>query len=374
MNPTNQTSELDLESIEKTRKEFIAKIVNDREPMLSQIEGSVFHQNYLEYLKHCWAKHLSVIVDPTILWHMVLCELAVDIRTHVEDYRPFMSESKEKQSIEIDMALDGFNVDLFIDRILPELFDLIPSALDESIILPKFSTHTPLSKFTHKIAFLDAASPYYNYSMFLCNIPEVKVLGTEFDWQLFDENLAKLSEIFAPLKEVTGNTPGINGKMPGISWYFNRVRGTLARLKLALKKKDTKWLRSIFSLERCGSGGEMEIHGWINDFFKVNMSSKMENYNTHVSHMEFKVHPGQTYEQDFQLYAGLFSSDVQDDFLMPHFGFSLVEKTEETKADISQEKFNIKQEALVDDKGFSIAMAELKAEPFKVDGKVRDLK
>lgn len=308
-------------SNEMLRKEFIAQALDSKEPMITQIEGSIFHKSYLSYLQECWVKKLGVIVDPTILWHMVLCELAVDIRTHIEDYRPFLTEQKEKQEILIQMA--GFDVGLFVNRILPELFTLIPSPLEEQMVLPNFSTHTSMSRFTHKIAFLDAVSPYYNYSMYLCKIPEVKVLGTEADWQLFDKSLAQLSEIFAPLKYVTGLTPGITGKVPGISWYLNRVRGLIDRLKLALKKNDTKWLCDIFRLERCGSGGENEIHGWINELFKLNFPSMMKNYNSHISKMDFKVVP---IGDQYQLYAGLFSSDIKEQFLMPKFGFALFEK------------------------------------------------
>ena len=120
-------------STENKQKQFIENIIDSKELLLAQVDGTIFHKNYLEYLESCWAQHKSVVVDPTFLWHMVLCELAVDIRTHVEDYRPFLTTSNEKQTILIDMSLEGFDIDLFVNRLLPELFNLIPSSLDESI-------------------------------------------------------------------------------------------------------------------------------------------------------------------------------------------------------------------------------------------------
>lgn len=341
-------------SIETTRKEFITKSITKNPPeVISNIDGNIFHQNYLYYLQECWSKHYGVIVDPVILWHMVLCELAVDIREHQDDYRQFFTKKAEGKT-EIEIYTGGqFNVDYFVEEVVKKLFELIPIPLEEQTIFPDFSTHTDISLFTHKIAFMDAASPFYNYTMLLCNIPKVRVVGYYEDWNKFLESLQQLYDLL-PIER--------------IQRYFVRVANTIKKIKNRWREQE--YLKKIFYLVNCGSGSETEVEGWILDFYLKPISHKIVNYNTHVSKVDFKVknYKISEYEENFQIYAGLFSSNLEDNFLIPQYGSVLVKKPEQEESVEDQPKSE-KEFEEIPEEGVTITMPELKTKGFQFTGK-----
>ena len=155
-----------------------------------------------------------------------------------------------------------------------------------------------------RIGFCDMCSPYYAYGMLCCGIPAVNVLGTADDYKLMKHKWDDLAKLF-----------------PDLSAYFSQVSATLQSIVSNLSAPDF-WTK-MFNLERCGSGGEVEVEGWITTLFKDVPSIRyVGNYTTGVSVMEYtNFSTGKKYKMQ----DGLFFSRMEGVFLVPKFGFTIHE-------------------------------------------------
>ena len=274
------------------------------------VNGEKLHKNYLYYLSQAWAKHYGVIVSPDLIWYTVLAELAVEIKANHKKYKDLFTTSDEKVNILVPIS-DPELIDL--NLIADRLNELVPT--NTGLFLPKFSTSTPESQLAFKAAFADAVSPYYNYGMYMCDITSVKVLGTKEDWDLMLGNIASLKELVSiddePLK--------IRGRVDRGN-YFDRVSNIISKIKGTYNEPNDEFLKGIFELERCGSGGQVEVKGWITDLYiKLPPVLYLENFNSHISVVSYK---NLSTNENFELNYGLFSSNVnEDNDLVPEFGF-----------------------------------------------------
>lgn len=262
-------------------------------------EGDAYHTNYLSYLGMCWSGHFGVIVDPTYLWQMILCELANVVKNNSEAYRHHFTDSSEKKEILIP-------IDDPIQINVKELCSRLRSLINEDIdtFLPQFSTQTEQTELAHCAAFCDAVSPFYNYGMYLCNIPKIKVLGTTVDWQLFKLNLEKLKVIFTTKIE-----------------WLNEI------IKIDFLSTDVDFWKGFFRQTRCGSGSQYIIDGWITKLFMEIPSFALENnFSSHVSEVQYK---NLANEKEYTMFSGLFSSKIEDDYLVPQFSMIINEKVQE---------------------------------------------
>lgn len=281
-------------------KQFFGFKPNEFNPVTG-ISAKVTHRNYLDYLTLCWKRHYGVVISPTILWNMVLNNLVFEVNKNPETYRKYFSESDEKQEIVVIQGGNLIDVKLLIEG----LTGRIPS----DIMLPCFlgySTDTENAKIANYTAFLDMVSPYYNYGMYLCGIPKVKILGTTKDWEDFIINAARIAEIIPEFKMyLTAVSQRVNDMIENNCDYSN-----------------------FFSLERCGSGGHGEVNGWIRDFYielpKVNYP---ENFISCIAKIDYKNY--NEGGKKYRMYAGLFTSEVEDGYLVPAFDTMYFEKTME---------------------------------------------
>lgn len=261
-------------------------------------ELDVIHRNYLDYLGICWNNHYGVIISPTILWNIVLCNLAFEVNRAPEIYRKYFTDSDEKKDIIVEQG--GYLIDP--ELLIEKLKNLIPNENMDSFF-PKFTTDDDMSMIANNVAFLDMVSPYYNYFMLLCGIPKVKVLGTDEDWTWFMFYLGKLSAL---LEEASGYLIGVANRVAQIA-------------------ENTCDFSNMFSLEKCGSGSQVEISGWIRDFFIEQPEVPYpENFVPCISKIDYKnLNDG---GKEYRLYAGLFTSVVEDGYLVPSFNTQYFEK------------------------------------------------
>lgn len=278
--------------------------------------SEVYHRNYLEYLECCWGTHYGVILSPEIIWHVLMCELAQIVKDDPETYRYLFSESKEKQ----ELIVESGSWVLPLDAIMSLLDNLIPSGIKKDVLVD-FTTSTDRSRFVLMGTFADMASPFYNYSMLLCGITKVDMRGTEEDWMKLYLKWKDLRQYF-----------------PAESEYFDEVAMGLHELvKLPSRPLDERKniLKGMFYLERCGSGSDKEVCGWIADFFKKKPSpAYLENFPSNVSVVEYKeLSTG----FKFQMNLGLFSSNIQDGFLVPSFAFVVYQKIETPSVVVEKE-------------------------------------
>jgi len=253
-------------------------------------ELRINQRNYLDYLEECWRWHYGVIISPTILWNMVLNNLAYRVNQEPETFHKYFTESDEKQEILVQQG--GHLID--VKLLIAGLQGRIPSSLLGDSF-PAFSTDTPMSDIADYTAFLDMVSPYYNYSMYLCGLPKVKVLGTSGDW----------AKLMFTLGKVTTILPECQDYLVGVA------------IKVAEIAENSCDYSNFFSLERCGSGSQVEVSGWIRDFFiEQPRVSYPENFISCISKIDYHNYND---GKDYRLYAGLFTSEVEDGYLVPAF-------------------------------------------------------
>jgi hypothetical protein len=275
----------------------------------TNIGGDLYHRNYLSYLEHCWDKHLGIIISPDIVWHIILNELATHIKANSEQYRSLFTTSNETVRILVPYRGDVLDLNAIVER----LKDLVPTNVD--LFLPQYSTSTEGSHFAFMAAFADAVSPYYNYMMYMCGVSKIKITGTQQDWDIMLSHLGALQDFF-----------------PSILDYFKRIRRFVSIILNQFNEPDIATMKTFFSLKRCGSGGQVEVEGFVRDLY-LNNKPKVaypENFGSSISVVKYEL---METEQKFELRCGLFSSVLSDDdYLIPHFGFIVHElETESNK-------------------------------------------
>jgi hypothetical protein len=257
---------------------------------ITTIDSPIFHRNYLDYLTLCWKKHYGIIISPTILWNMVLNNLAYKVNKTPDVFRKYFTKSEEK--IEICIEQGGNLID--VKLLIAGLQGRIPSKMLEDSF-PEFTTDTEKSKIANYTAFLDMVSPYYNYSMYLCGIPKVRVLGTQEDWL-----------------KIMFNLGAITSAIPEFTEYLLTVAN-----RVAMICDNTCAYGDMFRLDRCGSGSQAEVAGWITEFYIEQPSvSYPENFISCISKIDYHNYND---NKDYRMYAGLFTSTVEDGYLLPEF-------------------------------------------------------
>lgn len=143
---------------------------------------------FFQAVHECFANHYPLALSPEGLLYLVLHEVSVTVKRDPEFYRDLFTTSNAKQIIKVRNdslrmgdpnspwadVMDGFNL---------KLAEKVPSAIMAEA-LPEFSTHTVASQAASLVAFMDAASPYYEYRvMTKCGIPKIRLLGVPDDYK-----------------------------------------------------------------------------------------------------------------------------------------------------------------------------------------------
>ena len=275
-------------------------------------QEKIKHNNYLEYLETCYAKHLGIVLKPQYVWQTILCEIADSIKDNPEFYRKFFTDSNDKKDISIPGEGDVINVDLLfseIEKILPE--KIIP--------LPEFTTETSQSVFAHKIAFLDAVSPYYNYSMYCCGFPKIRLDGTLEDWGWIINSILEMK-----------------GKFTIIDNYLSTVFHIILDICKCIEDNEyaIDFFKDIFYAKKCGSGSQTEVYGWFTKLFIKEPTVRFtENFSSHTAVIEYT---NLSTNRKYKMACGLVDSDLlvcSDGFnyFIPEFSYITEEIKDEKK-------------------------------------------
>jgi len=249
-----------------------------------------YHLNYMQYLYKCWSDHLGIVVTPDIIWYTLLCEVASLVKQQPEEYRHLFSTYSEKKEIVIP---NSDPVVMSLETLIVALKDVVP--IETSAFFPEFSTRTLKSFHAFQAAFCDMCSPYYNYSMYLCNIPKVDVKGTLEDWKYLLDKWKKL-----PICQ---------------SNWTQTVADVLNQLVENFNSEN--FWKTIFSVKHCGSGGQIEVIGWFSKLFReIPRVKYVENFSNHVSIVKYKQI---NFNKNYKMSVGLFTSKLEDDFMIPDF-------------------------------------------------------
>ena len=152
------------------------------------IFGTYRHVNYLSYLQKAWGNHYGIVISPDIFWHLILSEVSGHIKENSKHYKKLFTSSDKKVEISVP-TFDPQLIDL--NLIADELRYLVPTNID--LFLPEFTSTTASSSMAFMAAFADAMTPYYNYSMYMCGIPKIKIRSDKYGYCRQKINLIKFT-------------------------------------------------------------------------------------------------------------------------------------------------------------------------------------
>lgn len=203
---------------------------------------------YLGLVSDCYSRHEKLTLQPHDLWFIVLTELAREINANSDKYRSLFTASDKKTAIEVP----GFE-HLNVLAVVEHLTKLVQC--DITAFLPSLSTAGEDVVAAFAASFCDAVQSYYSYGTFCCGIPEIKATGTPLDWANLIMATIKLQAIFQPVG-------GPIGYLETLSQLFTQIAADVAS-----GEPNAPFWKGIFTARNVGSGGELEISGWIKDLY-----------------------------------------------------------------------------------------------------------
>lgn len=275
----------------------------------------ICHLNLLGYLSHCWGRHHEAMISPDMVWYSILCEMASLIKEDPEQWRDLFTDSEGKKELLVlakeytEEGVPILNMRLFYGA----LSENVPGGIEKYLI--PFSTTDSLGSFAQQAAFMDAVSPFYNYSMYLCGIPGVIVSGVEEDWDRMEESCVFLQEQMSRNEEAS-------------TWAGTALE-VIRKFKGAFTDQGSVDWEKMFYLKMCGSGSQYTVHGWLTELYrKIPEYALQDNFSSHVSEVKYTMqYP--TGKVPFVCKVGLFHSVLMpDNVLVPSFGYVICDGKE----------------------------------------------
>jgi hypothetical protein len=235
----------------------------------------MFHTlGFVGMLSEAYSSHLPVVVAPHDFWFIANTELAAIVGKNPEQFRHiFSSQESGKETLLIPTG----NVTRIDYMALADLLDhKIPNKKIQDLLIPGLTT-IDASVFHALCATLaDTCQHYYNYMTMMCGIPKIKVRGEESDYRLLAAASRELAEILSFSTEAVG--------------YYDRIAGLFDRMADTFVRgpeESAEFWRSIYTQENVGSGRQLDIDGWIRDFFSKR-PRRLENFNTSIAVVPYK--------------------------------------------------------------------------------------
>lgn len=234
---------------------------------------SMFHTlGFVGLLSKAYSAHLPIVVAPHDFWFIANSELAAIIAKNPEQFRHvFSSQESGKETLMIPTG-DVTRIDYMA---LADLLEKkIPNRKITDLLIPGLTT-IDASVFHALCATLaDSCQHYYDYMTFCCGIPKIKVRGEESDYRLLAAASRELAEIFEFSAEALT--------------YYNRIAGLFDRMADSFTSADPKkFWRDIFTQKNVGSGSQIDINGWIRDFY-TKRPARLEIYHTAIAAVPYK--------------------------------------------------------------------------------------
>lgn len=272
---------------------------------LSNNDDAVYHGGYLGYLDTCWRRHFSAVLKPDDLWHIIMSEMAVEVRSDPKAYAHHFTSTPDQKQLIVVQTDDVEHIDPTL--LVGKLKEKVPMTEE---FLPEFSTTTHNARLARHVAFADVCSPYYSYGTKLCGIPNFRVDGTYEDWLRCIGHLERLSIAF-----------GLKTQM---GLYLQRCMNRAVLITRTVfdngEEARKRLFEQIAKMERCGSGSQYEMWGWILEFlFKPTRKIQNDALPHHLARLNFT---NLDTKRQFTLFAGCWSSNFKDGFLEPEFGLA----------------------------------------------------
>lgn len=210
---------------------------------------------FFQTVHSAFENHYPFAIKPETLMYLIVHEIAITINKHPQHYRDLFSTSTERQTIKIrhdDLILGNPNSPWndTLESLNQLLSQKVPSSIADHLLV-NFSTSTPETKAASIVAFMDTASPFYDYRvMTMCGLPEIRLLGTPDDYHkllVAATNLAKYFE-------------------KHLNLYFKHLLPVLETLEKQAKGEplDEEFWKSTYKYAS-QSGGDV-FNGWLSAF------------------------------------------------------------------------------------------------------------
>ena len=275
-------------------------------------EPYLWTKSFLNMTSTAYSQHYGLVIAPHDMWYIVLTEIATFIKGNTEAMRHFFTNSTEKQELLVETA-DPYVLPM--KAILEQLKQRCP--ININLMLPVCSTDTPDTEFAYATAVADGVQQYYDYGMFCCGLPQVKILGTPADWKNLYKHASELSATFA------------DGKAPGqLTIYLARVAALFMKIaysiEVATEQDAQEFWQDLFRQKNVGSGGDLIVNGWIVDLFINNKKDQLIKSFPHtISVVPYRNH---TTGKDYKLMLGSFKGHLYaDNFLAAQFDYCVAE-------------------------------------------------
>lgn len=221
-------------------------------------------------LSEAYSKHLKITLNPHDIWIVIMSEVVRSVSLKPENYRHLFTTSSEKKMISVSSdSLTHMPIDSLSNALSGNVL------FDSSIIFPDFSTSTPMVTQTVQAIFCDMAAPFYDYGMFLCGIPAIKLGGVQEDWTLLKSSFEKVVSTF--------NTEELKTYQTNVNIVLDKIIDTFND-----QDKYIDFWKDIFTLKNQGSGGDLFINGWIRELFlKDRELNKITNYTSSHGIVEY---------------------------------------------------------------------------------------
>lgn len=256
---------------------------------------------FVGLLSKAYSSHLKVAIAPQDIWIVLLSEVAKEVNADPEKYRHLFTESDDKQEISVP---SGSLTHMPMDTLVSELANRVK--FDSVVLFPQFSTNTPEATGVVQAIFCDMASPFYNYSMYLCGIPAIKLLGTQADWELLLSAWNNFGNLF--------DTSNIKDYVKTSSIILQQIIATFEH-----PTQNADFWKDIFTQKNVGSGGDLIIDGWILKLFMSEREvNKIQNFNCTYGILRYKQL--QTGKEYFCIHGGFTTEKDSEDFYQLQYG------------------------------------------------------
>ena len=273
-----------------------------------------FHMNgFVMTTALSYSNHIPLAIAPRDLWFIFQTQLALIVNTFPETFRSLFSTSADKKEISI-MTDDITKID--INKLMLVLRENIPTYINH--FTPKFSYEDKLGDLAIAASFCDMVSPYYDYGTVMCGIPAIQLKGQWQDWDEIANKASLIATVFKTVKDID----------PKIINYLETINSIFLQISLSYRFDSVDFWKNIFTRRNVGSGGQLEINGWILDLFfdmrTPNGFCRIEEFNNNIAKVNYKnLETG----RNFSAFYGIFSASLTDGWLENHFGNLVFERT-----------------------------------------------
>ena len=269
---------IDKETLERLVS-YVGRAAFPQERELQPVEGVYLNENseataegFLSTLAHAYSTHEKIVLAPHDIWFIVLGEIATAVNEAPEKYAKFFTTSAEKQSISVPTG-DPTAIDP--NAVINELRSKINLPME--IFLPELSTADNAARTAMAAMFCDTVKSYYSYMTYCCGIQEIKVTGTIQDWTALVESSRMLQSAFYG-----------DDQTHDMAEYLGRVYDRLREILWQVcAEPDVTFWANIFTTKNIGSGGQLQISGWIKEFYFGNRPNQLENFTRTMAVMPY---------------------------------------------------------------------------------------